>query len=108
MADEKLGVTAETDISIVVPDGDRWRVLRGKWVFVDGYVHKISINGGFETRSGEQFGITATFHTLQKVTKEHGKFYGPIDKMVVINGRLATTARVVDKGELIGIPGTGT
>jgi len=103
MQHDKLGISAETDVMIAMPEGDKWRALQGKWIFIDGYIHKIGIPG-FEFRSGESFGVTGIFHTIEGVIHEQGQFFGKIKELAVENGRLVRARRVAEKAKLIGLP----
>jgi hypothetical protein len=69
---DKLGVTTETAMIAAIPiDGGLWKRQPLTCYFVDGHLHKI-VMPGFEVRSAESFGITATFHTFNPDSS--GKF----------------------------------
>jgi hypothetical protein len=82
-------------------DDGRWTRRAGNVTFVDGFFHKVSVPG-IETRSGESFGITATFYVIQNVAGDRGQQRGDIARFVVQNGRLmpmdtvATGVEIVD------------
>lgn len=102
MSDDKAGVSADTSMLFVFPEGDKWRVIQGSWIFVEGHVHKITIPG-LEMRSGETFGITGSFHILENMAPENGKLFGKVARMSVANGVARRIETVAEKVELIGI-----
>lgn len=102
MSDDKAGVSADTPMLFVFPEGDKWRVIQGSWIYVEGHIHKITIPG-LEMRSGETFGITASFHILQNLVRENGKLFGKVARMSVANGLARRVETVAEKAELIGV-----
>lgn len=97
MADGALGITADVTMLFAFPrDDGKWTWRLGSAALVDGHFHKIVL-AGIETRSGEGFGITATFHVIQNPMAVGSVLRGDIAKFVVQNGRLIS-ADVVAKG----------
>jgi len=86
--EDDLGLTANTTMLFAFPHGkDRWQKQLGNVSFVDGHFHKITVPG-LETRSGESFGITATFHAVQEAVTNGPLLRGTIAKFIVQNGRV--------------------
>lgn len=87
--DEQLGITGTHSIQFAFPKPDgTWLTMKGEWAHVDGYTHKVTFPG-FEARSGESFGLTATFCIvagqsndlhIARVTVANGKVMG-FDRM---------------------------
>jgi prepilin-type processing-associated H-X9-DG protein len=101
MPDEKLGITANVTMLFAFPrDDGKWTKRPGNVSFVDGHFHKIIVPG-LETRSGESFGITATFHVIQDMVSEGIAQRGNIAKFLVQNGRLMSTEVVAKNVEFI-------
>lgn len=98
--DEQLGITAPVPMDLAFPLEDgRWARKNAQVVVVDGHFHKISFPG-FETRSGEGFGLTATFHVLQNAVEDASPPRGDIHLFVVQNGRLVSMDRIAAGVEL--------
>jgi hypothetical protein len=71
--------------------GGGWYAVSSEAVVVEGLFHKISFPG-FESRSGEDFGISATFHVFDDgFDKDEIGSYGLLRKHIVLNGRLASS-----------------
>lgn len=81
------------------PSG-HWYVVPGEAEIVDGVFHRIAFPG-FETRSGESFGISATFHVLDAIHRDEKGTYGPIRKIVLRNGRLVSSEAVGDQEQIV-------
>lgn len=90
---------------LAFPDGKgRWHAVAAEADVVDGAYHKLKFPG-FETRSGQGFGITATFHLFDTLVPDEGRFYAKIRNVVVQNGE-AISSEVVGEREEILIDGT--
>jgi prepilin-type processing-associated H-X9-DG protein len=101
MANDQLGITAPVVMLFAFPREDgRWTRRAGNVVFVDGHFHKISVPG-IETRSGESFGITATFHVVQNAAGDSSVQRGDIARFVVQNGRLMAMDTIATGVELV-------
>jgi hypothetical protein len=101
MSHEELGITTTDPMAFAVQIGDsRWMILEGELASVDGLCHKVEFPG-FMTRSGESFGVTATFHIVEKAWTEGGTECGDITRMTMVNGLLQTVDRVASGIELI-------
>lgn len=101
MADDTLGITTNDQMCLAVQIGEgRWVELEGVISSVDGYCHKIEFPG-FMTRSGESFGVTATFHVVEKAWRDGGLDRGNISQMVMVNGLLMTVETVAKDVELV-------
>jgi len=88
MANEETGITAKVQLVFAFPLTDgKWTRVQGEMHSVDGHVHKISFPG-FETRSGEGFGITATFNIFENVKLIECNLVGDVCTFVVQNGRV--------------------
>jgi hypothetical protein len=98
---EKLGIPADITMLFAFPrDDGKWAKRPGSVSFVDGHFHKIVVPG-LETRSGESFGITATFHVIQDMMPEGTAVRGNIAKFRVQNGRLVSADVVARNAELV-------
>ncbi len=96
-----LGATRDVQCYFMFPESDGgWRAIQGTMSAVDGHHHKILLPG-LETRSGEGFGITLTYHVLQDLKPVGGKMIGKIAKNVVQNGRLMSVDVVAEEAEII-------
>jgi hypothetical protein len=101
MADDTLGITTSDPMCLAVQISDgRWVEVEGVISSVDGYCHKIEFPG-FMTRSGESFGVTATFHVLEKAWRDGDVDRGDISQMVMVNGLLMTAETVAKGVELL-------
>lgn len=101
MADEKHGLTTKDTTYFAVRIGDgRWREIEGITSFVDGLCHKIEFPG-FVTRSGGSFGITATFHTVEREWQDGAQKRGDIARWVMVNGLLQTVETIERDVELV-------
>jgi len=101
MADEKLGITANVTMLFAFPrDDGKWTKRPGSVSFVDGHFHKVVVPG-LETRSGDSFGVTATFHVIQDARPEGTTLRGTVAKFLVQNGRLMSGDVVARDVELV-------
>jgi hypothetical protein len=74
-------------LRLAFPDScGRWHVVPAVADIVEGIYHKIHF-AGFETRSGESFGISATFHEFDELFRDGAEQYGRVWKIVLENGR---------------------
>jgi hypothetical protein len=71
----------------------------GRFVAVDGFTHKVAFPG-FETRSGESFGLTATFHVVTKADSP-GQPVGNITRLAVEGGRVVRFDEVAQGVRLV-------
>jgi hypothetical protein len=100
MGEQILGISASLPLMLAFPRKDgRWALRQGTLHAVDGLHHKIEFPG-FESRSGEGFGMTATYHisssTLHETAAGLG-VTGDISEVVIQNGAIASV-RVVARG----------
>jgi hypothetical protein len=87
----------------VIPDDKGiWHVVPGDAEVIDGTYHKLRFPG-FETRSGESFGVTATFHVLDALDQEATQCYGPVRKIVLQNGRITSSEVVGMREPIVGV-----
>jgi hypothetical protein len=100
MADDDLGISTNITMLFAFPrDDGKWTKRPGSVSFVDGHFHKIIVPG-LETRSGQSFGITATFHVIQDLSADDPQ-RGNVARFVVQNGRLMSTDVVASGVELV-------
>jgi hypothetical protein len=89
--------------SFAIPDDEgRWHVVPGEAEIIDGLYHKIRFPG-FETHSGESFGISATFHVVDRIDREGTGFCARIHKIVLQNGRAVLTEIVGLRQPVVGV-----
>lgn len=101
MAEEFSGITTNDQTCLAVRIGDgRWHEVEGVIASVDGLCHKIEFPG-FMTRSGESFGITATFHVVERSWKDGEQERGDIARWVMVNGLLKSVETVERGVELV-------
>jgi hypothetical protein len=101
MSDDMLGITTNDPMCLAVQVGKgRWLETEGVISSVDGYCHKIEFPG-FMTRSGESFGVTATFHIIEKAWRDGDLDRGNISQMVMVNGLLMTVETIAKAVELV-------
>jgi hypothetical protein len=92
---------ATEHIGLVFPDDKgRWHAVSAVAEIIDGAYHKLTFQG-FETRSGQGFGITATFHVFDSFVPYEGRFYAKIRKVVVQNGIVISSEVVGEREEII-------
>jgi hypothetical protein len=81
---------------LAFPDAQgRWYVVSAEAELVEGVYHKLQFPG-FETRSGEGFGITATLHLIEGIFWHDGGLCGRIQKVVLQNGLITSSVVVVE------------
>lgn len=101
MSDDQLGITTTDTMGFAVQmDENRWTVLEGSVSSVDGLCHKVEFPG-FMTRSGASFGITVSFHIVEKGWEHNGTHRADIACMTMVNGLLQTVETVARNVELI-------
>ena len=101
MTNKTLGITVDLKMQFVFPRSDgKWVLREGTLSAVDGLHHKIAFPG-FETRSGEGFGITATYHIVQNLRNAGPGVIGDILRMIVVNGILGATQPHLGNVELV-------
>jgi hypothetical protein len=99
-SDEIIGITTDDPMCFAVQIGKkRWLVVDGTMSCVDGLCHKIEFPG-FKTRSGAAFGISATFHVLEKAWQDGTKRRGDIQEWVMLNGRLQSVETIEKEVEI--------
>ncbi|MBI2806314.1 MAG: hypothetical protein HYX68_15150 [Planctomycetes bacterium] len=101
MADEATGITTNDPWCFAVQLGaGRLIEINGVMSYVDGYCDKIEFPG-FMTRSGASFGVTATFHFVEKAWPDGNLTRGNISRMVMVEGQLMTVDTVAEGVELV-------
>ena len=101
VSQEKTGITGSVYMLFALPRDDaKWTKKLAKVHFVEGHFHKIELPG-LETRSGEGFGITTTFHIIQDMAAEGQTVLGKVAKFIVQNGRLMAVEVVAENAELV-------
>src|SRR4051794_29750749 len=89
MSDDLTGAkSGTTKMLFAFPtESGGWRRQFGTVRFVDGHLHKIAFPG-FETRSGEGFGITVAPHVVQNLNTDPAGWSGDVTRVTWENGKM--------------------
>ena len=101
MADEASGIATTGPMCFAVRAGaDRRLGTEGLMATGDGLCPKIEFPG-FVTRSGESFGVTATFHVVERAWNDGDRDRGDITRWVMVNGLLQSVETGGRAAELV-------